>query len=215
MEPELEREVQRGNPNDPGAARIVPTAGSGTSGNFSLAPLFLLSRGRERRLVCSNCVCALSLSRLSPSLVSSYCYDWWVLCRTQSHDSAQGEIQRVKRFTIRVRYTGRQSNNCKQNQTGNKQENSCMAGRGQKHEGTRGTRGTAEKTRNIPYNNNLRRRNEKQENKDYIYTQATDNAGQVRTIKAGQTKTQVDYTRGINRTQVKPKIQTNREIGNR
>src|SRR4029434_6488881 len=56
MEPELEREVQRGNPNDPGAARIVPTAGSVTSGNFSLAPLFPLSRGRERRLVCSNCL---------------------------------------------------------------------------------------------------------------------------------------------------------------
>ena len=31
-----------------------------------------------------------------------------------------------------------------------------------------------------------------QENKDYIYTQATDNEGQVRTIKAGQTMTQVD-----------------------
>ena len=41
---------------------------------------------------------------------------------------------------------------------------------------------------------NLRRHNEEQENKDYIYThtQATDNEGQVRTIKAGQTKTQVD-----------------------
>src|SRR4029434_1888602 len=52
------------------------------------------------------------------------------------------------------------------------------------------------KTRNIPYNNNLRRRNEKQENKDYIYTQATDNAGQVRTIKAGQTKTTVSSTMG-------------------
>ena len=56
----------------------------------------------------------------------------------------------------------------------------------------RNTRNSGEKTRNIPHNNNLRRRNEKQENKDYIYTQATDNEGQARTIKAGQTKTQVD-----------------------
>ena len=44
----------------------------------------------------------------------------------------------------------------------------------------------------IPGNIILRIRNEKQEYKDYIYTQATDNEGQVRTIKAGQTKAQVD-----------------------
>src|SRR4029434_8715021 len=62
---------------------------------------------------------------------------------------------------------------------------------------------------------NLRRHNEKKENKDYIYTQATDTEGQVRTIKAGQTRTQVDKTRGINRTQVNPMTHTTREIGNR
>ena len=45
---------------------------------------------------------------------------------------------------------------------------------------------------NIPGNIILRRHSEKQEYKDYIYTPATDNEGQVRTIKAGQTMTQVD-----------------------
>src|SRR4029434_4721030 len=107
----------------------------------------------------------------------------------------------VKRFTNRVRYTGRQSKSGKQSKQGKgrrivvvqaevrstsnhiNQEEALIA---------RNTRNSGGKTRTIPYNNNLQRCHEKQENKDYIYTQATDNEGQVRTIKAGQTKTQVD-----------------------
>src|SRR4029434_1306517 len=56
----------------------------------------------------------------------------------------------------------------------------------------RNTRGAVGKNKEHTMKHNLRRHNEEQENKDYIYTQATDNEGQVRTIKAGQTKTQVD-----------------------
>src|SRR4029434_239052 len=98
-----------------------------------------------------------------------------------------------------VRYTGRQSKSGKQSKQGKgrrivvvqaevrstsnhiNQEEALIA---------RNTRNSGKKTRNIPGNNNLRRRREKQENKDYIYTQATDNEGQARKIKARQTKNQ-------------------------
>src|SRR4029434_2244941 len=60
------------------------------------------------------------------------------------------------------------------------------------------------KTRNIPSNTILRRHHEEQENKDYIYTQATYNEGQVRTIKAGQALNSVVYTRGINNKHMTP-----------
>src|SRR4029434_9143486 len=46
------------------------------------------------------------------------CYNWWVLCRTQTHDSAQELNERVKRFTSRVRYTGRQSKSRQTNPNG-------------------------------------------------------------------------------------------------
>src|SRR4029434_2578206 len=45
-------------------------------------------------------------------------------------------------------------------------------------------------------------------NKDYIYTQATDNEGQVRTIKAGQTD-----TGGLNKGNQQDTGETNDKIG--